>query len=70
MRCGKQQIVLANQEKIRMPEEKENHKYLRILEADNIKQAKMKGKKLKKSISRERENYSKQSYKAETSSKG
>ena len=35
---------LPNQEKIRMLGEKENYKYLGILEADTIKQAEMKEK--------------------------
>ena len=41
MKSGKQHvnngIKLPNQEKIRMLREKENYKYLRILEADTIK---------------------------------
>ena len=36
-------IELLNQQKIRMPGKKENNKYLGILEADIIKQAKIKG---------------------------
>ena len=38
-------IKLPNQEKIRMLGEKETYKYLGILEADTIKQMKMKEKK-------------------------
>ena len=37
-------IELPNQEKIKMLREKETYKYLGILEADTIKQAKMKEK--------------------------
>ena len=49
--------------------EKETYKFLGILEADTIKQV-IKEKKLQKSISGERENYSKTNYIAEISSKG
>ena len=52
-----------------MPGEKETYKYLGILEADTIKQVEMK-EKIKKSISDERENFSKSSSTAEISSKG
>ena len=45
---------------IRTLEEKEAYNYLGILEADNIKQQEMKEKNLKKSISVELENYSRQ----------
>ena len=66
MKSGKRQmtegIELPNQEKIRTFREKETYKYLEILEADTIRQVEMKEKKLKKSISGERENYSKQNY--------
>ena len=53
-----------NQEKIRTLREKENHKYLGILEADTIKQTEMKEKKKKKKekkrkASDKRENFSK-----------
>ena len=51
-----------------MLREKQTYKYLGFLEADTIKQAEMKEK--IKSISKERENYSKPKYIAETSSKG
>ena len=53
-------IELPNQERIRTLGEKENYKCLVILEVD-IKQAEMKEKKIKKSISDERENFSKRS---------
>ena len=52
MKSGKKQITegieLPNQERIKTPKEKENFKYLGILEADTIKQAKMKEKITKK----------------------
>ena len=52
MKSGKRQIAegidLPNQEKIRMLREKETYKYLGILEADIIKQAKMKKKRFKR----------------------
>ena len=63
-------IDLPNQDKIRTPRKKEMYKYLGIFEADTIKQLEMKEKKLKKSISRERESYLRQNYVAETLSKG
>ena len=48
MKCGKQHITdgmeLPNQDKIRTLKEKETYKYLGILEADTIKQVKMKDK--------------------------
>ena len=47
-------IELPNQEKIRILGEKENHKYLKILEADTIKQAEMKEKKPKEYLWRTR----------------
>ena len=59
-------VELPNQEKIRTLGEKETYKYSRILEADTIKQVEMKKKKIKKSISGERESYSRQTYRAET----
>ena len=55
-------IELPNQEKIRTLREKEIYKYLEIFKADTIKQMEMKEKKLKKSISGEPENYSRQKY--------
>ena len=68
MKSGKRHMSegmeLPNQENIRTLGEKETYKYLRILEAD-IKQAEMNEKKLK-SISGERENYSKPNYIAGT----
>ena len=63
MKSGKRQIMegieLLNQERIRTLGEKENYKYLGLLEANIIKQAKMKKKKKKKekSISDEREKF-------------
>ena len=60
-------IELPNQEKIRTFGE--TYKYLGILGADTIKQAEMKEKFLKKSISGERENNSKPNYIAEILSK-
>ena len=46
MKSGKREIAewieLANQEKFRTLWEKETYKYLRILEADTIKQGEMK----------------------------
>ena len=47
----------------------ETYKFLRILEADNVKQAEMKWKFLK-SMKGERENYTKLNYMVEISSKG
>ena len=58
-------IDQPNQEKNRTLGEKETYKYLGILEADIIKQVEMK-EKLKKSISGERESYSKPNYIAGT----
>ena len=57
-------MELPNQDKIRTLGEKETYKYSGILEADTIKQAEMKGKKLK-----HLENYSRQNCLAETLSK-
>ena len=58
MKSGKRQITegieLPNQERNRTLEEKENYKYLEILEADTIKQAKMK-EKIRKEYLSERE---------------
>ena len=62
-------VGLSNQIVIRTLREKEIYKYLVILEVDIIKQAKMKEKKLKKSIS-ESENYTWPNYIAGTLSKG
>ena len=57
--------------KIRKLGEKETYKYLGILEADPIKQVKMKEKNLKgNSFSGEPESYSRQTFIAETLSKG
>ena len=48
MKSGKRHkteiIELLNQDKIREPGEKETYKYLRILEAENIKYTKMEEK--------------------------
>ena len=62
-------VELPNQVVIRTLREKETYKYLGILEADTIKQVKMKGKKFKKSISEEAESYSRQNSIAGTLSK-
>ena len=61
-------IEQLNQERIKKLGVKECYKYLVILEADTIKQVKMK-EKTKKNISGERENFSKLSSVAEISSK-
>ena len=65
MRSRKRQMTevreLPNQEQIRTLGEQEPYKYLGILEADTIKQAEMK-ERMKKTISKERENFSKPSY--------
>ena len=47
-------IELPNQEKIRIPREKETSKYLGILEADTIKQVEMKEKIKKEYLRRTR----------------
>ena len=64
IKSGKRQITegieLPNQERIRMSGEKETFKYLGILQADTIKQIKMK-EKFKKSISEEQESFFKPS---------
>ena len=69
MKSGKRHITngmeLPNQEKIRTLEEKETYKYLRILEVNTIKQVEMK-EKLRKSVSREPESFSRQNYIAGT----
>ena len=54
-----------NQDKIRTLAENETYKYLGILEADTIKQVEIKDK-IRKNISGELENYSRQSFLAET----
>ena len=54
-------MKLPNQEIIRTLEEKDTYKYLGILESDTIKQVEM-GKNYKRSISGERESYSKSNY--------
>ena len=58
MKSRKRQITegieLPNQDKIRMFGEKENYKYLGILEADTIKQAEMKEKNSKTYLRRKR----------------
>ena len=61
-------MELPNQDKIRTLGEKESYKYLSILEADTTKQVESKDK-IKKNISGELENYSRQSPLAETLSK-
>ena len=61
-------LVLVNQESIRTLGEKENYKYLGILDADIIKQRQT--KKWKKNSSEERENVSKPSSATEISSNG
>ena len=58
MKSGKRHtaegIELPNQERIRILEEKKNNKYLGVLEADIIKQAKMKEKIRKEYLRRTR----------------
>ena len=61
-------MELPSQDKIRTLGENETNKYLDILEGYTIKQAKMKTK-LRKNITEELENYSRQSYQSETLSK-
>ena len=61
-------IELPNQEKIKMYGEKEIYIYLRILEANKIKEVEMKGK-IKRSMSGELGNSSRANYKSEISSK-
>ena len=69
IKSGKRQIIegreLPNQEKIRIPREKETYKYLRILKADTIKNVEMKEK-----IGKDEEKNSKPSSAAGISSKG
>ena len=62
-RQTKEWIEPANQVKIRTLREKETYKYLGILEAEIIKQVKIKEK---KEYSEEQESYSKTNYKART----
>ena len=73
MKTGNNEIRLEwnyqIKKKIERAEKKKTYKYLGILEADTIKQIEME-EKIKKSISGERENYSRQNYFAETLSKG
>ena len=73
MKSGKRHLTngieLTNQDKIRTLAENKTYKYLGFLEADTIKQVEIKNK-IKKDISGELENYSKQSSLAETLSKG
>ena len=72
MKSGKQHMTdwmeLPNQDKIRTLGENESYKYLGILEADTSNKWKWE-KKFKKNISGELENYSRQNWLAETSSK-
>ena len=63
-----ERIKLLNQERIRTLGEKENYKYIGILEVDTIKRSDMK-EKLQKSISDEHESFSKPSPVAGISSK-
>ena len=62
MKSGKQHLTdgmeLANQEKIRMPGEKETYKYLGVLEGDTIKQEEIKEKIKKEYLMRTRKLYS------------
>ena len=60
-----EEIKLPNQEKISTLGKKKTYKYSGILDADTIKQVKMR-EKIKKSISRESESYSRQNYIAGT----
>ena len=53
-------VELPNQVVIRTLREKETYKFFGILEVGTIKQQEMKEKKIKKSISEEPENYSRQ----------
>ena len=73
VKSGTQHITdgmkLPNQDKIRLLGEKETYKYLKILEADTIKQDEMMKEKLSKDISEEPESYSRQNYIAETLTK-
>ena len=61
-------MELPNHGKVRTLEENETYKYLGVLEPDNIKQVKLKTKS-EMNMSGELENYSRQNYTAETSSK-
>ena len=71
MKSRKRQLIKGlekpNQEKVRMLEQ--ISKYLRIIEADTIKQAEMK-EEIKKNNSKERMIFSKPNYTEEISSKG
>ena len=73
MKNGKRRITEGieqpNQERFRTLGVKKNNQYLRILEADNIKQAEIKVRNTKKSFSDERE-ITKSSFAAEILSKG
>ena len=68
MKSGKRQLTdgmeLSNKDKIKTLVENEIYKYLGILEADTIKQVEMK-EKIRKNISGELENYSRQNSIAE-----
>ena len=72
MKSGKRQLTdgmeLPNKDKIKTRAENETYKYLGILEADTIKQAKG-NKKFKKNTPGELENYSRQNSIAEILSK-
>ena len=72
MKIGKRQLTeemeLPNKDKIKTLAENETYKYFGILEADTIKQAEMK-EKIRKNISGELENYSRQNSIAEILSK-
>ena len=72
MKSGKRHLTdginYQNQDKIRTLAENETYKYLGILKADTIKLVEMKSK-IKKNITGELENYSRQSSPAETLSK-
>ena len=74
MKSGKKQhiterIELPNQERIRALEGNENYKYLVILEADKIEQVEIK-ENIQKSITDERESFSKPSSATKILSKG
>ena len=72
MKNGKRHMTdgmeLPNHDRIRTQEENETYKHLVILLADTIKQVQMKDR-IRKNISGERENYSRQNSPAEISSK-
>ena len=73
MKSGKRQIregiEQPNQERIRTLEEKENYKYLGILEANTIKQGEMKEKNKKRVHQTNMKNFLKPSSAVEISSK-